>query len=116
MHGIQACLFKYIHHCCCIPYLSQRGEDGAERGSWMPCIKIVMEITLMTMKKIMEKLWKNHRIVFLNFCGNPDYNGTTLYFRECCCFSYRVAQFICQKRPHVNMSSPGRPQQLVLFR
>ena len=26
-----------------------------------------MEITLL----IMEKSWKNHGIVFLNFCGNP---------------------------------------------
>ena len=27
-----------------------------------------MEITLL----IMEKSWKNHGILFLNFCGNPD--------------------------------------------
>ena len=29
---------------------------------------MIMEITLL----IMEKSWKNHGILFLNFCGNPD--------------------------------------------
>ena len=31
---------------------------------------MIMEITLL----IMEKSWKNHGILFLNFCGNPEYN------------------------------------------
>ena len=31
---------------------------------------MIMEITLL----IMEKSWKNHGILFLNFCGNPDIN------------------------------------------
>ena len=39
-------------------------EDATKRGGWMLCI---MEITLF----IMEKSWKNHGILFLNFCGNP---------------------------------------------
>ena len=30
-------------------------------------LKMIMEITLL----IMEKSWKNHGILFLNFCGNP---------------------------------------------
>ena len=29
---------------------------------------MIMEITLL----IMGKSWKNHGILFLNFCGNPD--------------------------------------------
>ena len=61
MHGLQACLIKYIT-VTAFPIYAQRGEDAAKRGGWRPCIKIVMEITLLIMK--------NHVIVFLNFCGN----------------------------------------------
>ena len=39
---------------------AQRGEDAAKKGVWRPCIKDH------------GKSWKNHGIVFLNFCGNPD--------------------------------------------
>ena len=57
MHGLQACLFKYI------TVAAFHSEDAAKRVGWKPCIK-VMEITLLIME--------NHEIVFLNFCGNPD--------------------------------------------
>ena len=35
---------------------------------------MIMEITLM----IMEKSWKNHGILFLNFCGNPEKVGVRI--------------------------------------
>ena len=62
MHGPQACLFKYITVAVFHIY-AQCGEDAAKRGGWRPCIKKVMEITLLIME--------NHGIVFFNFCGNP---------------------------------------------
>ena len=45
---------------------TQHGEDASKRGGWRPCLNshgyyIVDH----------EKSWKNHGIVFLNFCGNP---------------------------------------------
>ena len=44
MHGLQACLFKYITVAAILIY-AQHGEDAT---------------------------WKNHGIVFLNFCGKPN--------------------------------------------
>ena len=41
-------------------------EDAAKRGGWMPHV-MIMGILLL----IMEKSWKNHGILCLNFCGNP---------------------------------------------
>ena len=38
MHGLQACLFKYITVAASGIY-AQHGEDAAERGGWRPCIK-----------------------------------------------------------------------------
>ena len=66
MHGLQACLFKYITVAAFHIYLSVvkmplKGEVGGHalksRGNY-----IVDR----------GKPWKNHGIVFLNFCGNPD--------------------------------------------
>ena len=51
----------YIYYCCCIYAL--HGEDAAKRGGWRLCIKLSW--------KLNHWLWKNHGIVFLNFCGNP---------------------------------------------
>ena len=45
-------------------FYAHSGEVAAKRGSWSLCIKIVMEITLLTME--------NHGIVFLNNGGNPE--------------------------------------------
>ena len=68
MHGLQACLFKYITVAAFRIY-ALHGEDGAKQGDWKLCIlKIVMKITLL----IMENYGKDHGIVFLNFCGNPE--------------------------------------------
>ena len=36
--------------------------------------EIIMEITIL----ILEKSWKNHGILFFNFCGNPDGNTTDI--------------------------------------
>ena len=47
---------------------AQHGEDAAKKGRLEAMHQKVMEITLL----IMKKSWKNHGIVFLNFCGNPD--------------------------------------------
>ena len=55
MHGLQACLFKYITVAAFCIY-ALRGEDVAKRGGWRLCIK-VMEITSLIMEnhgKIME--------------------------------------------------------------
>ena len=38
MHGLQACLSKYITEAAFHIY-AQRGEDGAKRGGLKPCIK-----------------------------------------------------------------------------
>ena len=38
MHGLQACLFKYITVAAFCMY-AERGEDAAQRGGWRPCIK-----------------------------------------------------------------------------
>ena len=40
---------------------AQRGEDAAKMEGWRPWNYIVDH----------GKSWKNHGIVFLNFCGNP---------------------------------------------
>ena len=67
MHGLQACLFKYITVAAFCIYLSVvkmllKGKVGdhalKSNGNY-----------------IIDhgKLWKNHGIVFLNFCGNPHY-------------------------------------------
>ena len=37
MHGLQACLFKYIT--AAFRIYAQRGEDAAKRGGLRPCIK-----------------------------------------------------------------------------
>ena len=46
MYCLQACLINYITVTAFRIY-SQRGEDAAKRGDWRPCIKSVMEITLL---------------------------------------------------------------------
>ena len=38
MHGLQACLFKYMT-VAAFHIHSQHGEDVAKRGGWRPCIK-----------------------------------------------------------------------------
>ena len=54
MHGLQACLFRYITVTAfCMEKMPLKGEVGGHA-------LIVMEITLMIME------------LFLNFCGNPD--------------------------------------------
>ena len=53
---LQACF------CCCICIYAQRGES-AKRGGWRQCIKYSWKLHCWS--------WKNHGIMFLNFCGNP---------------------------------------------
>ena len=63
MHGLQACLFKYITVAAFHIY-PERHEDAAKRGGRKEAMHlIVMEIILLIME--------NYGIVFLNFCGNP---------------------------------------------
>ena len=52
MHGLQACLFKYLTVAAFRIY-AHHGEDASKRGSWRP---IVMEITLLIMENI-ENSW-----------------------------------------------------------
>ena len=66
MHGLQAYLFKYITVAAFRIYAG-RGEDAAKRGGWRPCINSHGNYIVDN-----GKSWKNHGIVFLNFCGNPD--------------------------------------------
>ena len=61
MHGLQACLFRFITVAAFHIY-AQLGEEAAKRMEAMHLI--VMEITLLIMN--------NHGIVFLIFCGNPE--------------------------------------------
>ena len=67
MHGLQACLFKYITVAAFRIY-AQRGEDAAKSGGWRPCINHESYIVGH------GKSWKSHGIVFLNFCWNPVYH------------------------------------------
>ena len=53
MHGLQAC-------CCCC------GEDAAKREDGGHVLNSHENYTVDH-----RKSWKNHGIVFLNFCGNP---------------------------------------------
>ena len=66
MHGLQACLFKYITVAAFHIYaqrvkMSLKGEVGGH--------------ALYSHRNYIVdhgKSWKNHGIVFLNFCGNPE--------------------------------------------
>ena len=65
MHGLQACFFKYItvaafHIYLIMVNMQLKGEVG---GHELTCHG----------NYIVDhgKSWKNHGIVFLNFCGNP---------------------------------------------
>ena len=68
MHGLEACVFKYIAVAAFCIY-AQHGEDVAKRGGWMPCIIHTNSHGNYIVHH--KKSWKNHEIVFLNFCGNP---------------------------------------------
>ena len=65
MHGLQACLFKYITVSVFRIYL--RVLKMPLKGGLEAMHKKVMEITLLIME--------NHGIVFLNFCGNPAFRS-----------------------------------------
>ena len=55
--------------CCCIPHFAHFGEDAAKRGGHGGQHLIVMESNIVDHH---GKSWKNHVIVFLNFCGTPE--------------------------------------------
>ena len=65
MHGLQTCVFKYITVAAFCIYLSvvKMPLKGEVRGHALKSLG----------KYIVDggKSWKNHGIVFLNFCGNP---------------------------------------------
>ena len=65
MHGLQACLFKYITVTTFHIY-AQCGEDAVKR-------EVGGHVLNSHGNYIVDhgKSWKNHGIVFLNFCGNP---------------------------------------------
>ena len=76
MHGLQECLFLYITVAAFCIYLSVvkmplKGEVGGHalksHGNY-----IVDR----------GKSWKNHGIVFLNFCGNPGIHAPFLRFSQ----------------------------------
>ena len=46
MHSLQACLFTYINVPAFCIY-AQHGEDATKMGDLEPCIKLVMEMTLL---------------------------------------------------------------------
>ena len=66
MHGLQACLFKYV---------------TAAFRIYLSVVKMPLKVevgghALKSHGRYFvdhEKSWKNHGIVFLNFCGNPVY-------------------------------------------
>ena len=74
MHGLLACLFKYITVAAFHIYAQHlkiplKGEVGGHalysHGNYMVDH---------------GKSWKNHGIVFLNFCGNPAYTLMDISF------------------------------------
>ena len=70
MHGLQACLFKYIGVAAFRIYLSvvkMPLKVGVGRHALKSHGNYIVDH---------GKSWKNHGIVFLNFCGNP---GTNLH-------------------------------------
>ena len=46
---------------------AQRGEDAAKRGGWRPTALNSHGNYIVDH----GKSWKNHGIVFMNFCGDP---------------------------------------------
>ena len=62
MHGLQACLFKYITVAAICIY-AQRSEDASKGGGLNSHGNYIVDH---------GKSWKNHGIVCLNFCGNPE--------------------------------------------
>ena len=66
MHGLQACLFQYINvaavriYLIVVMMLLLKGEVGGH------ALKSHGNYTVDH-----GNSWKNHGIVFLNFCGNP---------------------------------------------
>ena len=72
MHPWSTSMLIWICYCCCIPHLSQRGEDAAKReggggGGWRKCIKKSWKLHYW-LWKIMEKSWN---CVF-DFLWNSD--------------------------------------------
>ena len=65
MHGLQVCLFKCITVAAFRIY-AQHGEDGAKGEVEGHALKSHENYIVDH-----GKSWKNHGIVFLNFCGNP---------------------------------------------
>ena len=57
MHGLEACLFKYITVAAFSIY-ALRGEDAAKRGGWRLCLKYSWKLHRLIKEnrvKIMEK-------------------------------------------------------------
>ena len=65
MHGLQACLFKYSSVAAFSIY-AQIGEDADKGEVWGSALNSHGNYMVDH-----GKSWKNHGIVFLNFCGNP---------------------------------------------
>ena len=65
MHGLKACLLKYMFFAFRI--YAQRGENDAKRGGKRG------HALNSHGNYIVDhgRSWKNHGIMFLNFCGNP---------------------------------------------
>ena len=57
MHGLQACLFKYITVAAVHRY-AHRGESVAKRRGWRPCIKWSWKITENSLNCVFEFLWE----------------------------------------------------------
>ena len=66
MHGLQASLFYYITFAAFRIYLSVV-KMQLKRGGWRRALKSHGNYIVDH-----GKSWKNHGIVFLNFCRNPD--------------------------------------------
>ena len=77
MHGLQACLFKYITVTSLRIYLSVV-KMPLKREVGGHALK-VMEITLL----IMENHGKIIELCFSIFCGNPGLKNTNFYFIVC---------------------------------
>ena len=70
MHGLQACLFKYVSAAAFRIYLRvvKMPLKGGGRGGGVGGHALKSHGNYIVDH---GKSWKNHGIVFLNFCGNP---------------------------------------------
>ena len=72
MHGLHTCLFKYITVAAFRIYVQRRDHAAKSMHALYSHRNYIVNH---------GKSWKNHGIMFLNFCGNPDVRSS-IYFEQ----------------------------------